>query len=251
MSDQNNLYKCKTSIIPYDDVITVDAEGEYKISTIWKEQTKGKLTVTDEKISFKNMFLKPIDLSYDGVRSALLLSTKIAFIKCYILCIRHSDGDYAFSLLRNKFWDGDLPFEVIREDGKAITSDFIKEFAKGAISGIVGEEAGGAIGDIAKGVLGAAIGETGGIVASVATDKVVDSMEDHITKSNLKEEKGANPKPSLFVIKRGEKKSHPLTQNKLVQMIKDGKVKSTDIVFNVTDKKRINTKQLIEKFRPA
>ena len=250
MSDQKHLYKCRSHIIPYDDVITVDEEGQYTVSSVWKEQTKGKLTVEDDCLRFKNLFLKPIDLPYNGLQNALLLSTKIAFINCYILCVRHSDGDYAFSLLKNKFWEGDLPFPVIRKDAKTVTSELIREFAKGTISGVVGEAAGGAIGGIAKGVLGAAIGETGGIVASVATDKVVDSMENHIGKSNLEEEVTLKPSISpMFVVKRGDKKSHSLTQNKLVQMVKEGKIKESDIVFNVTEKKRISTKQLIQKFR--
>lgn len=242
MSDRE-LYRCKASLTT-GEVISYDAAGQPSISPVWADQTKGKLRVTESALVFKNLFLKPIEIPYGTIRGALLLSTKLMFVRFHVLWVVHSDGSYGLAFRKNEFWDGQLPFRVVRENASTRTSDLVKDFARRVATGLVGEAAGGLVdgASLAAEVGGQLLGEG----ASEAADAAIDVATERMGQGQ--ESRAASDAPR-FVIHRGTKKSRVLTRRELITRAKNGKLNPNDQITDITKPGRVvRGKALIAKY---
>lgn len=61
---------------------------------------------------------------YAAFQEAELFKTRSGIIPCYILKVRTATETYQFGLNGNKYWAGNLPFEVKRTEGRLKFSAF-------------------------------------------------------------------------------------------------------------------------------
>jgi hypothetical protein len=57
-------------------------------------------------------------IPYSDIEAAELYQTKFLFIPCFILKLRTADDTFQSGLSGNKYWKGELPFEVTRSKGR-------------------------------------------------------------------------------------------------------------------------------------
>jgi len=102
-------------------VKAIKADGEdFKRSSKWVLARRGRLIVKEDEIQM-NKWVFP----YSEIDEAVLFKTKTLFlITCYILMIKFKGNIYQFGLNPNKFWEGELPFAVNRQEGKTGYSPF-------------------------------------------------------------------------------------------------------------------------------
>lgn len=81
----------------------------------WALASRGTLYVTEDALVFKNWKKK-----YSDIDEALLVRAPWLWTHSYMLMIRSGDGIHQFGLNPNKYWDGDLLFQVRREEAGTI-----------------------------------------------------------------------------------------------------------------------------------
>ncbi|MGK7910719.1 MAG: hypothetical protein AB4050_04435 [Synechococcus sp.] len=87
------------------------AEGEdIRYSQNWLMSRRGILRITTESLECGDWHI-----SYSDIREAVLFSTRQMFIPGYVLRVRTDSKIYQFGLNANRFWKGELPFPVQRE----------------------------------------------------------------------------------------------------------------------------------------
>ncbi len=131
------LYNCRAHMTTAD-VITLDAEGNPRVAGAWTDQTKGKLMVHEQQLEFKATFQKPLTIPFGAISQCLLYKTKLAMIPFQVLWVIHTEGRHAFSVLRNKYWEGALPFPAVREEADVAYSPLAKQFAKAVVANMAG-----------------------------------------------------------------------------------------------------------------
>jgi len=89
------------------------AAEEFERGMSWVTSRRGTLKLFQDRFECGNW-----TVSYEDLTDAVLFKTKQCFITCYILKLRTSDTTYQFGLNPNKYWEGELPFEVTRESGR-------------------------------------------------------------------------------------------------------------------------------------
>ena len=97
------LYECMTK------ATTVEGD-DIRYSQNWLMSRRGTLRVTTESLECGDWHI-----SYSDIREAVLFSTRQMFIPCYVLRVRTDVKIYQFGLNPNRFWKGELPFPVQRE----------------------------------------------------------------------------------------------------------------------------------------
>lgn len=99
--------------------IKTDSE-DFKRSSKWALARRGSLIVKEDELQM-NQWVFP----YSEIDEVVLFKTKtLFFITCYILMIKFKGDIYQFGLNPNKFWEGELPFPVKRQEGKTGYSPF-------------------------------------------------------------------------------------------------------------------------------
>ena len=63
-------------------------------------------------------------IPYPAIEESELVQTRSGLIPCFILKVRTGEKTYQFGLNGNKFWKGDLPFDVSRTKGRLKHSAF-------------------------------------------------------------------------------------------------------------------------------
>lgn len=274
MASDNELFRCKAGMT-VQDVVTKNKHGEYQINIIWHDKSKGKLRVFDDRLEFKNVFSSPFVLPYARIHRILLLDTKIAMIRCHILWIIHDEGDCAFSLLRNKFWEGPLPFGCLRGDANAPHGNLLKEFAKGLVAGGIGEIAGGAVGDssVASKLAGKATSSVVGHVAGEGLNRAgeqVQRMRQQTAPTKPQRPTTTPPTPPpppvtkkivpplfpvgkvhpehRYVIRHGGQESAGINKATLVRIVESGKLTTADEVWDLAKRQQIDIAKLIDKY---
>ncbi len=245
VSNTQELFRCKADLTKRQDVVVQGPDGSLKINLVWSDKTRGKLRVMNDRLSFKNMFLKPFEIPYGDIKTAFLLSSKIAFVKFYVLWIVYNEGYVGMGFLRDSFWDGPLPFSVIRENARFSKADILKTIATSAVTGLVGEVAGGALGSAS--LAGEATGLAAKVTASQVSEAAIEKAGGVI---KGKSSKGAAHKPQLsqYVVQRGTQTSKAMTRDHLIKLVQRGGVRPNDQILDITANKRISTKTLIEKY---
>ena len=105
-SDAEPLYRCMTKGVK-------GAAEEFKYGMKWITARRAFLKVYQDRIECGDWILP-----YSAFEEAVLFQTRSGLIPCFILKIRTSNNAFQFGLNGNKFWKGDLPFDVVREKGR-------------------------------------------------------------------------------------------------------------------------------------
>ena len=112
-----------------------EKEGfQTRCSPNWMGASRGDLLVTEHALVFPG-----VALMYDEMKGAVLFSSKMFWcIRCYFLCVPHEGKTYTFAFMADEFWDGELPFAVVRESSKMGYSPMVREFFKKMGNGMLG-----------------------------------------------------------------------------------------------------------------
>ena len=76
-------------------------------------------------------------IPYSEIEEADLFQTRSGLIPCFILKARTPNNTFQFGLNGNKFWKGDLPFDVTRTEGRLKYSIFSLCLRLALIAGLV------------------------------------------------------------------------------------------------------------------
>ena len=245
VSNNQELFKCRANVTSRQDVVVKRPDGALKLNLVWTDKTKGKLRVMTDRLIFKNLLSRPSEIPYVSMKTAILLSTKMAFVKFYVLWVAHTEGSNGIAFRYNPFWDGPLPFPVVRESAKYSTVDLLKAVAESAATSLIGEAAEGVIGSAS--IAGRVAGKLANVTTSQASGAALDNLADKLAGQASKSSTDGQELPR-YVIRRGEKKSKALTREKLIAMLMHGKVRPNDQVLDIKTNKLIRSKSLIEKY---
>ena len=89
------------------------AADQFEYSLSWVAARRAALNVFPDRIECGDWVIPFCDII-----ESTLFETRQWFIKCYILKIKTDAKTYQFGLNGNKFWQGDLPFDVERLSGR-------------------------------------------------------------------------------------------------------------------------------------
>jgi len=108
------------------------APEEFEYGLKWITSRRAFLKVFEDRIECGNW-----NIPYSAIEEAQLFQTRSGIIPCFILKARTADNTFQFGLNGNKFWKGDLPFEVKRSKGRLKYSTFSLCLRIALISGLV------------------------------------------------------------------------------------------------------------------
>ena len=106
------MYRCMTK----------GAQGaaeEFEYGLKWITSRRAFLKVFEDRLECGDW-----NIPYSAIEKAELFQTRSGLIPCFILKARTADHTFQFGLNGNKFWKGELPFEVKRTKGRLKYSAF-------------------------------------------------------------------------------------------------------------------------------
>ena len=123
--DAEPVYRCMTK-----GVRGTPEEFEYGLK--WITSRRAFLKVYEDRLECGDW-----NIPYSAIEEAELFQTRSGIIPCFILKARTADNTFQFGLNGNKFWKGDLPFEVKRTKGRLKYSAFSICLRIALIAGLV------------------------------------------------------------------------------------------------------------------
>ena len=119
------IYSCMTKGVR-------GAPEEFEYGLKWITSRRAFLKVFEDRLECGDW-----NVSYSAIEEAELFQTRSGIIPCFILKARTADNTFQFGLNGNKFWKGDLPFEVKRTKGRLEYSVFSICLRIALIAGLV------------------------------------------------------------------------------------------------------------------
>ena len=100
------IYRCMTKGVR-------GAPEEFEYGLKWITSRRAFLEVFQDRLECGDW-----NIPFEEVREAELFQTRSGIVPCFILKARTAENTFQFGLNGNKFWKGDLPFEVKRTQGR-------------------------------------------------------------------------------------------------------------------------------------
>lgn len=123
---KQSIHTCMTKV--------VIAEGDQlRCGPRWFAARRARLRLYDDRLECGNW-----TVTYDQIRDAVLTSFRSPILRIpgYVLSVRTDAKTYHFGLNGGRYWRGELPFSVTREQGRLRLSA-ISLLARGVLLGFV------------------------------------------------------------------------------------------------------------------
>jgi hypothetical protein len=108
------------------------APEEFEYGLKWITSRRGFLKVFGNRLECGDW-----RIPYPDFEEAVLFQTRSGIIPCFILKIRTNENTFQFGLNGNRYWKGQLPFEVTRTKGRLKYSPFSIMLRVGLVAGLV------------------------------------------------------------------------------------------------------------------
>ena len=112
LDDTVAIYRCMTKGVR-------GAPEEFEYGLKWITSRRAFLKIFRDRLECGDW-----NIPYSAIEEAELFQTRSGIIPCFILKARTADNTFQFGLNGNKFWKGDLPFQVKRTKGRLKYSVF-------------------------------------------------------------------------------------------------------------------------------
>jgi hypothetical protein len=125
IDDVAPIYRCMTKGVR-------GASQEFEYGLKWITSRRAFLKVYPDRLECGDW-----NIPYRAIEEAELFQTRSGIIPCFILKVRTADHAFQFGLNGNKFWKGDLPFQVKRTKGRIKYSAFSIGLRIALVAGVV------------------------------------------------------------------------------------------------------------------